>query len=97
MKIFAIEKNIGERDERFTPYLKAEAARVWELYQDGMIREIYFRTDEAVAVLVLECDDAAEAKALLDTLPLVQQKLIKFEILPLKPYPGFLRLFAEKG
>jgi len=31
---------------------------------------------------------------LLATLPLVQARLIAFDIIPLAPYPGFGRLFA---
>ena len=31
--------------EDFAPHLKAEAARAWELYQEGIIRELYFRAD----------------------------------------------------
>jgi len=29
------------------------------------------------------------------TLPLVQANLIEFEIIPLKPYPGFKRIFDK--
>jgi hypothetical protein len=34
MKILAMETEIdGVKPEQFTPHLKAEAARLWELYQ----------------------------------------------------------------
>ena len=47
MKILAIGKDVpGITDEQFTPHLKSEAARVWELYQSGILREIYFRADQ---------------------------------------------------
>ena len=83
--------------EKFTPHLKkAEAARVWELYQAGVFRELYFRQDRSDAVLVLECADLAEANQVLDTLPLVKEGLIAFDIIPLIPYPGFSRLFAKE-
>jgi hypothetical protein len=96
VKILALEKNLsGTRDARFEPHLKAEALRVWELQQESVIREIYFRTDQALAVLVLECADVHAAQAALATLPLVREKLIAFDLLPLKPYPGFARLFAK--
>jgi hypothetical protein len=48
-------------------------------------------------VLVLECADVQEAKRVLETLPLVRQGLIEFEIIPLLPYSGLSRLFAEKS
>lgn len=46
-----------------------------------------------MAVLVLECADVAEADAVLTSLPLVAAGLIAFEVLPLRAYPGFSRLF----
>jgi len=96
MKILAIEHETpGIAAERFKPLLTAEAARVWALYQAGVLREMYFRTDQSSAVLILECADVAEAGELLNTLPLVAEGLIRFEIIALAPYPGFARLFDE--
>ena len=98
MKILALEKEMPDvTAEDFRPHVEAEAARAWELYQAGVIRELYFRGDRPVAVLVLECADAREARQMLATLPLVKAGLITFEIIPLAPYPGFARLFAGKG
>ena len=94
----AMEKEIpGVTAEKFTPHLKtAEAASVWELYQAGVFRELYFRQDRSDAVLALECADVAEANQVLNTLPLVKEGLIAFDIIPLIPYPGFSRLFAKE-
>ncbi len=95
MKILAIEHETpGATADDFRPHLKAEAARAWELYQAGVFREMYFRADEASAVLILEGTDVEAARAALDTLPLVQAGLITFDIIPLIAYPGFSRLFA---
>jgi len=96
MKILAIEKDVpGTTADQFKPHLKREAQRAWELYQSGILREFYFRADHSSAVLILECDSLVEAKDALNTLPLVKEGLIAFDIIPLKPYPGFSRLFAE--
>ena len=96
MKILAIERPIpGVNESAMKPWLKAEASRAWQLYEGGALREAYFREDRAEAVLVLECKDAREAQQLLATLPLVKQGYITFEVIPLRPYPGFARLFAE--
>ncbi len=96
MKILAIEQEVpGVTDEEFAPHLKAEAARAWALHQAGVIRELYFRADWSGAVLVLECASVEEAADVLATLPLVKAGLIGFDIIPLKAYPGFSRLFAE--
>ena len=96
MKILALEaEGEGVLPEHFGLHRKAEARRAWELYQSGVIREIYFRADRAEAVLILECADANEAQQILATLPLVQAGLIRFDVIPLTPYPGFGRLFQE--
>lgn len=95
MKVLVIEKEIpGISEDRFQPFLQAEAARAWELYQSGLIRELYFRADRPEAVLMLECDDLEQAQQILASLPLVQEELITFEIIPLVSYPGFARLFS---
>jgi hypothetical protein len=94
MKILAIEQDVtGVAAEAFQPLLRAEARRVWELHQAGLIRELYFRADRSEAVLVLECAGTAEAGQALDSLPLVAAGLITFELIPLRAYPGFARLF----
>jgi muconolactone delta-isomerase len=95
MKILALEHELpGVKAEQFYPHLKAEAARVWELYQAGVLREIYFRQDRTTAVLIMECGNVEEARSVLATMPLVREGLIEFEVIPLAPYPGLARLFA---
>ncbi len=100
MKFLALEHNppgtiaVGQFNETL---LKNEANRAWELYQAGVIRELYFRADRHAAVLVLECASQEEAQAELNTLPLVQEKLIEFELIPLIAYPGFARLFSAES
>jgi len=95
MKILALEQDVpGVPGEAFGPLLKAEALRVWELHQAGVLREIYFRQDRSAAVLVLECAGVEQAREVLATLPLVKAGLITFDLIPLVPYPGLARLFA---
>ena len=94
MRILAIEKEgpaAGRGDMR--GFLQVEARCVWELCQNDKIREIWFTVSERRAVLLLECASPEEAGALLATLPLVREQFISFEILALKPYDGFERLF----
>ncbi len=94
MKIVALERETpGTTDEQFAPHLEAEAARAWELHQAGVIRELHFRADRDEAVLVLECASVEEARDALATLPLVRAGLIAFDLIPLRAYPGFERLF----
>ena len=96
MKILALEHELsGATPEKFQQLARAEAARAWELYQQGSLRELYFRADRREAVLVLESEDAESARQVLETLPLVQHGLIAFELVPLAAYPGFARLFQD--
>jgi hypothetical protein len=96
MKILALEHELPNVTvEQFQQYAVAEARQAWDLYQAGILREMYFRTDRDEAVLVLECESVNEAQAALSTLPFVQNKLIEFELIPLKAYPGFERLFTK--
>ena len=98
MKFLALEiEKPGLQEEDFTPYLEPEAQRAWELYQQGVFRELYFRADRHLAVLVLEAESQPAARQALDSLPLVSAGLIDFEIIPLAPYPGFSRLFRTPG
>ena len=96
MKVLAMGRDTAPADDpRFAEVRAAEARRVWELYQADVLREIYFRADRPNGVLVLEVPDLAAARKVIDSLPLVAAGLIDFDLVPLKPYPGFARLFAE--
>jgi len=97
MKILALEQQVSNiKPEQMRPYLEEEARCVWDLLQQSVVREVYFRADARRAVLILECDSGDEAEQILATLPLVREGLITFEFVPLAPYPGFSRLFASQ-
>lgn len=94
MKIIAIEKEIpGSTPELFEEFSEREALEAWNLYQEGFIREMYFRADNSCAILILESNNLVEANNMLQRLPFVKRGLISFDLIPLKPYPGFSRLF----
>lgn len=96
MRILALERDIpGATNDAYTAeLLRAEALRAWQLYQEGIVRELYFRADRTEAVILLECAGVDEAQAALATLPLVKAGLVVFDFIPLRAYPGFERLFA---
>jgi hypothetical protein len=94
VKILAVEREkAGLFREKFQPFLKDEARRAWDLYQQGIFRELYFDERQHTAVIVMECESLSAARSVLQTLPLVVAGLIEFEMIPLKPYDGFERLF----
>ena len=95
MKIIATEKVIlGVSPEDIKPYLIEETKKVWEFFQLGLIREIYF-TENNDAILILEAKDKEEALGIIRQLPLVQNNLIEFVINELHPYRGYARLFGD--
>ncbi len=98
IKFLALEKDVpGVTEKDFTPaILRAEAKRAWDLYQKGIFCEMYFRKDIYAAVLMLECRNLNDAKRALNSLPLVKRKLSAFDILPLRAYDGFERLFNNR-
>ena len=95
MKILALEKEIdGIKWENVEEVLAKEAHHVFQLYLSDSLREIYF-TESKNAVLILETEDSKSAKKLLDSLPLVKSGMIKFDIMELRPYTGFERIFKK--
>ena len=95
MKFIALEiETPNATTADFEPHLRDEARHVWDLQQQGIVREAYFRSDQNTAVLVLECESLAQAQTLTAAFPLVQQGLIYFDIIPLIPYSGLSRLFV---
>lgn len=76
---------------------RAEARRAWELHQAGIVREISFRVDRRASVMLLEAPDEAAARAALDTLPFVRAGRLSFEVIGLRPYDGWARLFASEA
>ncbi len=96
MKVIALGHDVvGQDDPRFAELRPAEALRVWELSQADVLREVYFQADRNNGVLVFEVPDIAAARAAVDSLPLVAAGLIDFDLVGLRPYPGFERLFRE--
>jgi hypothetical protein len=61
MKVLALEKDLNK--ESGNPDLMVnEAERVYKLYKEGKIREIYFQKQNHTAVIVLEVQDISEAR-----------------------------------
>lgn len=85
MRILALEHELPNATiEQFYRCAVPEARALWDLYQAGVICESYFHADRTEAVLVLEGPSVEEAREALSALPFVQNKLITFELIPLK-------------
>ena len=96
MKNLALERELPDASpDTFKLYAMEEARKAWELYQAGLIRELFFRADQSTAVLVLECASTEQAESILAEFTFVREGLIVFDLIPLKAYPGFARLFKD--
>jgi len=91
MQFFVLARRRTESfaEAQFAELLDAEAARVRELYGDGVIRSAYSRADVPGAILMLEAADVAEAQDILSTLPLVAAGMLETTIIHVRGYRGF--------
>lgn len=85
-KVLAIGSFTADaRPEAWRPIVPAEMRQTAQLYLSGKIDQWYVKQDQSGVVFVLNVTDPAEAKALLDPLPLGQAGLMRFEYIPLGP------------
>lgn len=98
MKFLAMDSGVNVDEEKIKAHLKEDVARVWELYSEGFIREIYQRGDNPFTVLILEADSLEDAKAKLASIPFAQMGITEFKtVIPLQPFTGFDNLFADQA
>ncbi len=98
MQILAIDKiSEGVTAAILEPYLPQELAATINLYLQEKIRTFYFRKDRAGVVFVMECQSIQEAKEILATLPMVQEKLLDFDLIPIGPLMPIGRLLKQTG
>jgi hypothetical protein len=71
----------------------AEARRLWELYLAGLVVDVRWRTDRRDVVLLLDASDEGAARSALASLPFVAAGGVTFEVIGLRPYDGWARLF----
>ncbi len=71
--------------EQIMTVLPDEVRATVRLYLDGKIRQWYSRGDGKGVVFILDCKDVAEARALMEQLPLAKGKLADFDYTPLAP------------
>lgn len=96
MQILALSKDTpGASWEGREELLSAEAAHVWRLQTENVVRNVWFTESSHDAVLLLECPSLDEARRLIAGFPLVKNGLIAFELLALTNYDSYSRLFRK--
>jgi muconolactone delta-isomerase len=95
MKMLVLPKPIeGVSREELLAHAAAEIQAVWELYAQGICREFYTRANEpGRVVMMFESESVESAQEALATLPFAQLHLIDFDVIPLAPFTGLVRLF----
>jgi len=80
VKVLAIGQLTGKD---ITPHLQAEGQRVRELRADGLIRDVFLKSDRTGPILLLNDVTAGEAPARLTSLPFIEQELVTFDYIEL--------------
>ena len=98
MQILAIDKiSEGVTPAILQPHLPKELAATINLYLQEKIRTFYFRKDRAGVVFIMECQSLQEAKDILATLPMVQEKLLDFDLIPIGPLMPLGRMLQAQA
>ena len=84
--VFALLKaKPGVTRERIMAIMPAEIRATVQLYLDGRIREWYSREDGRGGVFLLNTGDVAEARAIMESLPLAKENMLDHEYIPVGP------------
>jgi len=65
--------------------MPAEIRATVPLYLDGKIQQWYMRGDGRGVIFIMNCKDVAEARALIESLPLSQANLVDGQYIPVGP------------
>jgi hypothetical protein len=84
--VFALLKaKPGVTRERVMAIMPAEIRATVQLYLDGKIREWYSREDGRGGVFLLNTSDVAEARSIMESLPLAKEHILDHEYIPVGP------------
>jgi len=84
--VFALLKaKPGVTRERVMAIMPAEIRATVQLYVDGKIREWYSREDGTGGIFLLNIRDVAEAKSIMESLPLAKENMLDHEYIPVGP------------
>ena len=85
----------GVTREQVMAVMPAEIRQTVQLYLNGKIREWYSRGDGRGVVLLLETRDIAEARTIMESLPLGKQDLMDHEYIAVGPLLPLRLLMAN--
>jgi hypothetical protein len=85
----------GVTREQIMAVMPDEIRQTAQLYLKGKIREWYSRSEGRGVILLLDTKDVAEARAIMDGLPLGQKHLVDDEFIPVGPLAPLGLLMAK--
>ena len=71
--------------EQVMKIMPAEIRATVPLYLDGKIQQWFTRGDGRGVIFILNCKDAVEARALIESLPLSKENLVDEQFIPVGP------------
>jgi muconolactone delta-isomerase len=74
---------------------RKEAEAAWFLHKEGLVSEMYRRSDQAGGVMVFALESLVDVHAAIATLPLVSAGLVSYELISLSPFFTLESLFAK--
>ena len=75
----------GVSVEQVMKIMPAEIHATVPLYLDGKIQQWFTRGDSKGVIFILNCKDVAEARALMESLPLSKANLVDEQFIPIGP------------
>jgi hypothetical protein len=85
MKVFAIASaSAALTPDLIQKHLPSEVPATLKLYLDGKVEQFWFR-EKAGPIFLMNVTSVEEAKATLEKLPFVADKLMTYEFLPVTP------------
>jgi hypothetical protein len=75
----------GVTPEQVMKIMPAEIRATVPLYLDGKIQQWFTRGDGRGVIFILNCKDVAEARALIESLPLSKENLMDEQFIPVGP------------
>lgn len=98
MKILAIIDVVPGADLGLVrQHLDDELRASWRLLSDDVLREAHATATPSRVVFVLETADVPEAQRRFSEMPLVTRGLLAVELIELRPFTNWSRLFATQG
>ena len=87
----------GITRDQIQKVMQSEVRETVALYLDGKIQQWYSRGDGKGVVFLVDCKTVDEAKAILETLPLVKANFASFDYVPLGPLNPLRLLLAPSA